>query len=100
MLVGQSLGGKTTAWTILTRAMGRLHKKGELANDGSPFQQVRTLVINPKAVPSSNLYGEYDLQTFEWTDGDCRGLRTRISPACMPYVPCLRSPASMPPCPL
>ena len=69
MLVGQSLGGKTTAWRILTKAMARLHKDGVLANDGSLFQPVRPLIINPKAVPSSNLYGEYDLQTFEWTDG-------------------------------
>ena len=69
MLVGQSLGGKTTAWRILTKAMARLNKDGVLANDGSLFQPVRPLIINPKAVPSANLYGEYDLQTFEWTDG-------------------------------
>ena len=69
MLVGASLGGKTTAWTVLTKAMSRLHKEGVLANDGSLFQPVRPLIINPKAVPSANLYGEYDLQTFEWTDG-------------------------------
>ena len=30
---------------------------------------MRPIVINPKAVPYANLYGEYDLQTFEWTDG-------------------------------
>eukprot|EP00966_Prymnesium_polylepis_P282315 6523647-Prymnesium_polylepis.1 len=44
--------------------MTRLKKEGV---DG--FELVRTCVINPKAVPSANLYGEYDLQTFEWTDG-------------------------------
>ena len=64
MLVGASLSGKTTAWTILSRAMTRLKREGA---DG--FEAVRALVINPKAVPSANLYGEYDLQTFEWTDG-------------------------------
>ena len=69
MLVGASLGGKTTAWTVLSRAMGRLHKEGAEQNDGSQFQAVRPIIINPKAVPSANLYGEYDLQTFEWTDG-------------------------------
>ena len=69
MLVGGSLGGKTTAWTVLSKAMGRLHKMGVEQNDGSLFQPVRPIIINPKAVPSANLYGEYDLQTFEWTDG-------------------------------
>ena len=64
MLVGASLGGKTTAWTVLARAMTRLSKEGV-----DDFQQVKPIVINPKAVPSANLYGEYDLQTFEWTDG-------------------------------
>ena len=64
MLVGASLGGKTTAWTILSRAMGRLCRDGV-----DEYQAVRPLIINPKAVPSCNLYGEYDLQTFEWTDG-------------------------------
>merc|ERR1719230_757273 len=44
--------------------MTRLKKEGV---DG--FEAVRTCIINPKAVPSANLYGEYDLQTFEWTDG-------------------------------
>lgn len=69
MLVGQSLGGKTVAWTVLSKAMGRLHKMGINDNSGSLFQPVRPLIINPKAVPAANLYGEYDLQTFEWTDG-------------------------------
>ena len=69
MMVGPSLGGKSTAWKILIAAMCRLKRDGVNQNDGSPFQQVKPFVINPKAVPSANLYGEYDLQTFEWTDG-------------------------------
>ena len=36
---------------------------------GTPFESVRPIIINPKAVPYANLYGEYDLQTMEWTDG-------------------------------
>lgn len=64
MLVGSSLGGKTTVWTVLTKAMTRLKKEGI-----EGYEAVRTSIINPKAVPSANLYGEYDLQTFEWTDG-------------------------------
>ena len=64
MLVGSSLGGKTTAWTVLSKAMTRLNKMKV-----DDFQAVKPIIINPKAVPSANLYGEYDLQTFEWTDG-------------------------------
>ena len=64
MLVGPSLSGKTTTWKMLSAAMSRLKKDGV-----GEFQHVRPIVINPKAVPYANLYGEYDLQTFEWTDG-------------------------------
>jgi dynein heavy chain, axonemal len=30
---------------------------------------VRFEVINPKSVTMNELYGAYDLQTMEWTDG-------------------------------
>ena len=46
MLVGPSLGGKSTTWTILSKAMGRLNKDGV-----GEFQTVRPIVINPKAIP-------------------------------------------------
>jgi len=64
MLVGPSLSGKSTAWSVLAAAMTSLKKAGV-----EGFEAVRPIVINPKAVPYANLYGEYDLQTFEWTDG-------------------------------
>lgn len=31
--------------------------------------KVHPLVINPKSVTLSELYGAYDLSTFEWADG-------------------------------
>lgn len=31
--------------------------------------QVHPLLINPKSVTLSELYGAYDLATFEWADG-------------------------------
>ena len=49
--------------------MSSLKQHGKQQPDGNDFQTVKHVVINPKAVPYANLYGEYDLQTFEWTDG-------------------------------
>ena len=91
MLVGASLAGKTTAWTVLTKAMTRLKKEGVEA-----FEAVRTCIINPKAVPSANLYGEYDLQTFEWTDGVLAKVSRPGAPACRAALPLL---APHPPAP-
>lgn len=34
-----------------------------------PRRQVHPFVINPKSVTLSELYGAYDLSTFEWADG-------------------------------
>ena len=69
MMVGPSLSGKSTAWKVLIKAMSSLKQQGKQQPDGNDFQTVKHIVINPKAVPAANLYGEYDLQTFEWTDG-------------------------------
>ena len=69
MMVGPSLSGKSTAWKVLIKAMTSLKQQGKQQPDGNDFQTVKHIVINPKAVPAANLYGEYDLQTFEWTDG-------------------------------
>ena len=44
--------------------MARLNK------DGDPnFQQVKDFPLNPKALSLGELYGEFDLNTNEWTDG-------------------------------
>ena len=63
MLVGEPLG-KSTAWKILAAAQSSLQKKGV-----EGFMSVTPYVISPKAIQLDELYGAYDLATFEWKDG-------------------------------
>ena len=64
MLVGEPLGGKSTVWKMLAAAQTSLCKNGV---DG--FQSATVYVISPKAIDLDELYGAYDLTTFEWKDG-------------------------------
>eukprot|EP00762_Andalucia_godoyi_P004499 ANDGO_05184.mRNA.1 Dynein-1-beta heavy chain len=64
MVVGQTGSGKSSSWTILSKALTRL-KKDSVAD----YQAVKTFILNPKSVAMGELYGEYDLNTREWADG-------------------------------
>jgi|TARA_B100000475_G_scaffold66396_1_gene47192 dynein heavy chain len=64
MLVGATLSGKSTAWKTLAKAKTSLAKSG---TDG--YVPVTSFVINPKSITLTELYGAYDLTTFEWADG-------------------------------
>lgn len=64
MLVGQTGSGKSVCWKILQASMTRMKRDGE-----SGFNIVREFPINPKALSLGELYGEFDLNTNEWTDG-------------------------------
>ena len=64
MLVGDPLGGKSTAWKILAAAQTTLCKSGK-----EGFQSVTPYIISPKSIDLDELYGAYDLATFEWKDG-------------------------------
>ena len=62
MLVGPTMGGKTSNWKSLSRAMTKLAGVEE-------FEKVRVYPLNPKGITMGQLYGEFDANTHEWTDG-------------------------------
>ena len=64
MIVGNSQSGKTTAYRTLQRAMGACCKKEIL---GIP--KVHVYPMDPRALSLAELYGEFNVQTNEWTDG-------------------------------
>ncbi|KZC03876.1 Dynein heavy chain 1, axonemal [Dufourea novaeangliae] len=67
MLVGPTGSAKTKCYQVLKEACTKL--KGQPQPSGKPFTPVYTFVLNPKSITMGQLYGEYDLNTREWTDG-------------------------------
>jgi len=64
MIVGQTGSGKSTVWKILQSALSQMKRSGEAG-----YNLVKEFPINPKALSLGELYGEFDLNTNEWTDG-------------------------------
>ncbi|EDV21418.1 uncharacterized protein TRIADDRAFT_60039 [Trichoplax adhaerens] len=65
MIVGDALGGKTSAIRVLAQALTKLY------NTKSSFKEnaVQYQIINPKAVTMQQLYGSFDPVSHEWSDG-------------------------------
>ena len=62
MVVGQAFAGKTSVIHTLKQAMTEI--------DDEKFPpEVQVFTINPKSVASTQLYGTFDKNTGEWTDG-------------------------------
>ena len=62
MLVGETGSGKTAVMRVLAAAMTRLRGRGD-------YVPVHTHIVNPKSVTQGQLYGNFDENTHEWTDG-------------------------------
>jgi dynein heavy chain len=65
MLVGATLAGKSTAWRILAQAYESMAKEDKLPG----YVPVKPIILNPKSLSLNEIYGAYDLATFEWADG-------------------------------
>mmetsp|Transcript_3594 Transcript_3594/g.2636 ORF Transcript_3594/g.2636 Transcript_3594/m.2636 type:complete len:118 (+) Transcript_3594:1187-1540(+) len=62
MVVGKALCGKSKVITTLQKAFGMIK------NDPN-FQTTHCFYINPKSILQEQLYGKFDLDSGEWTDG-------------------------------
>lgn len=62
MIVGDTLTGKSSSYKVLAQSINLIAERGRETN-------VVYHVINPKAVPLSQLYGALDRISQEWTEG-------------------------------
>jgi len=74
MLVGATMSGKTKCWEILMDAINRLHQEekdeGKTEKDDFKWSPVKIEVMNPKAVTTDELYGNFDDQNPpQWCEG-------------------------------
>lgn len=64
MIVGEAGSGKSSVSKLLQNSLTRLAKAIP-----DKYVGVKTFVINPKALNLAELYGEFNINTNEWTDG-------------------------------
>ncbi|XP_070559259.1 dynein axonemal heavy chain 3-like isoform X5 [Ptychodera flava] len=64
MIVGDTLGGKTSAFKALAASLGDLDKNNLMEENAVEYR-----IINPKAVTMGQLYGRFDPVSHEWSDG-------------------------------
>ena len=65
MVVGATLSGKTSIFRVLQEGMTTAAANKEHAD----FDTVHIHTMNPKSITQGQLYGNFDENTHEWTDG-------------------------------
>ncbi|CAD7935566.1 unnamed protein product [Amoebophrya sp. A120] len=68
MIVGLTMCGKSTNQVTLSKSLTSLKKKGGETADPT-YQLTKVFTLNPKSVTMNELYGSFNLNTGEWTDG-------------------------------
>ena len=63
MICGQTCSGKTVSIHGLKQAMTVCNSRQQ------PFPAVKIHTMNPKSISSGQLYGNFDDNTHEWSDG-------------------------------
>lgn len=66
MIVGFTMRGKSTNSQILAKALTSLRQQGDTDPN---FQLTKVFGLNPKSVSMNELYGSFNMNKGEWTDG-------------------------------